>query len=420
MTAPLFDGTLLQHRAYTDPSVFEKEMELLFGKAWIYLGHDCQIPEPGDYFLGHVGRTSVIVVRDHDLQPRVLENRCAHRGPAVCLDGRGRTKMFTCPYHGWTYNLDGRLRSLPLPEDYNISAMKRDKKLKPAARVDRYRGFIFASFCEDGPDLREFLGSSRAAFDNFMDRAPDKSMEPLSVPLRHKLRANWKLVFENLNDTIHPLFAHGSVSSAGRASERREELGSTAQMLSQNPGRLLQGIRGVRTVTNKFGHSFQPGLAAFIGAERESREDHFAALAATKGEHEAEQILATDLYVSLVYPSVLVKPGSQSIRIIRPIAVDETEVTTLFFRLHGAPDSVTRAAQDYHNSLGSPASPVLSDDLFIYELIQADFARDYAMSFERGLLVESDSADDEGNGTSEVYIRQQYRAWSKYLAGSWP
>src|SRR5947209_13703153 len=97
------------HRSlYTDPAIFELEMERIFGRAWMYLGHESQIRHPGDYFCTRIGRKAVVVVRDNDGAVAVLHNQCAHRGAMVVALDRGNADEFQCCYHGWTYHLNGR------------------------------------------------------------------------------------------------------------------------------------------------------------------------------------------------------------------------------------------------------------------------------------------------------------------------
>src|SRR5687767_6175255 len=138
------------HRSvYADPAIFELEMERVFGRAWLVLGHVSQVPKPGDYFTTRMGREPVIVI-NQDAQIGVLVNRCAHRGSTVCAEGRGNVERFVCPYHGWSYDRGGELRALPVPGGYekeNLSGLR----LKPVPRVSVYRGFIFASLAPSGP-----------------------------------------------------------------------------------------------------------------------------------------------------------------------------------------------------------------------------------------------------------------------------
>lgn len=414
----LFQDSMLNHRVYTDREIFARELDEVFGRAWIYLGHESQLPSPRSFFLAHIGRVSIIVSRDRDGVLHALHNRCAHRGPPVCMERTGSASAFICPYHGWTYGLDGRLRGMPVAQDYGEEFPREERGLERVARLGNYRGFLFGSLASDGPDLTEFLGEALQVFDNFVDRSPAGRIAPVSVPLRHRLRANWKVVFENLNDTLHPLFAHASVAAAGRDMMKREAVGGTSQLLAQDQSKILAGLHAVGSVITQYGHSFQPGLGQLIGAGNESAAAHHAELVKAKGLPAADAIMNNDVYVAVVYPSVLVKPGSQSIRVIRPISHDDTEVSTFLFALEGAPDEVLREAYDYHSQLGSPASPVLTDDLRIYEMIQADYARDYAVSVERGGAQEA--AGERPNGTSEAYIRGQYDTWTAYMAGRWP
>jgi len=111
------------HRAvYTDPALFELELDRIFGHAWLILGHESQVRNPGDFFTTRMGREPVIVARHTDGSVRVFVNRCAHRGARVCDATAGTTREFVCAYHGWTYGTDGRLCGLPLPQGYERPA----------------------------------------------------------------------------------------------------------------------------------------------------------------------------------------------------------------------------------------------------------------------------------------------------------
>src|SRR6266850_7005480 len=154
------------HRTvYADPAIFELELERIFGRAWLVLGHESQVRNAGDYFTTRMGREPVVVVRENDRKIQVLVNRCAHRGATVCAEGRGNVERFVCPYHGWSYDRAGELKAVPFAAGYPKGTIEQ-LKLKAVPRVAVYRGFIFASLAPTGESLEDFLGPARASFDD--------------------------------------------------------------------------------------------------------------------------------------------------------------------------------------------------------------------------------------------------------------
>ena len=133
----------VHRQLYTDPAIFELEMERIFGAAWIYVGHESQVKNPGDYFATQIGRKPVVMVRDDDGALRVIHNQCAHRGAMVVATEKGNAPEFTCCYHGWTYHLDGTLKAVPLnhgyPRDFDPSnpktAMRRGAAREELSRL---------------------------------------------------------------------------------------------------------------------------------------------------------------------------------------------------------------------------------------------------------------------------------------------
>ena len=148
---------------YTDPRIFAEELEKIFARGWVFVGHESEIPRPGDFVTRHLGTQPVIMVRGVNAEVSVLLNRCAHRGTAVCAAAHGNTRVFSCPYHGWTYDLSGALTGVPYPGAYDGSFDRGTHGLPRAPRVSRYRGFVFASFSPDGASLEEHLGPAARA-----------------------------------------------------------------------------------------------------------------------------------------------------------------------------------------------------------------------------------------------------------------
>jgi hypothetical protein len=183
----------------------------------------------------------------------------------------------------------------------------------------------------------------------------------------------------------------------------------------------LQTFQKLDSVITEHAHSYVTGIVSIVNPPI-PRDAYFAALAERHGEDGAQRVLSTDVHVVLVYPSVTMNSRFQTMRLVRPIACDETEVEAHVFRLKGAPESVFAQALEYNYVSGSPASPVIVDDLEIYERLQAEVGVAAGLSVERCLETVADPGDSTARipGTSEEYIRRQYRLWQRYLRGDAP
>ena len=107
------------HRSvYTDPDIFDLELERVFGNAWIYVGHESEIERPGDFIATRIGKKPLLLARDLDSNIALVHNQCAHRGVMVVASDCGHTDEYRCCYHGWTYELDGRIKAAPLLHGY--------------------------------------------------------------------------------------------------------------------------------------------------------------------------------------------------------------------------------------------------------------------------------------------------------------
>jgi phenylpropionate dioxygenase-like ring-hydroxylating dioxygenase large terminal subunit len=185
----------VHRRIYTDPDIFELELEKIFGAAWIYVGHESQIRNAGDFIATRIGRKPLLLVRDTDGGIRLLHNQCAHRGAMVVASDGGQTTEFRCCYHGWTYHLDGRLKAAPLLHGYppHFDPKSREFAMLAVPRVASYRGFVFGSLAQDGPSLADYLGYMTTSFDDMVDRAPAGELEAAGGVFKHTYKGNWKL-----------------------------------------------------------------------------------------------------------------------------------------------------------------------------------------------------------------------------------
>lgn len=417
----------VHRRAYTDPAVFALEMERIFERTWLFAAHDSQIAQPNDFIRTRLGRHDVLVTRDADGAVHVVANRCAHRGAALCVAERGNAASLVCPYHAWTFGLDGALRSIPhrksMPPSFDRSAP--ENSLTSAPRVASYRGFHFASFAEDGPSLETFLGPMTEALDNLVDRAPSGEIFQDGGVFRLEYKGNWKLHHENANDTLHPGFVHESSVSAAREDDRDiadatyDEHQAYTQLLSNGFSQREWQSIGLTGIDG--GHSYMGGFykTGILSPDREDplSAEYRQALEAAKGAAAAGDILGMDRFNNLIWPNLNVNAQYQQIRIVQPIAPDRTVVQAMCFRLGGAPEGIFHRAVRFLTNLSSPASMIFADDVDIFERVQAGLADGSSewLDQSRGLDEPDGAGQVHSTGTSEMPIRGQYKAWLDHM-----
>lgn len=194
---------------YVDEAIFEQEMRQLFASTWVYVAHESEIPQSGDYVTKRIGRRPVIVTRDTEGSVHVLFNRCSHRGATLCRDGSGHAHAFTCPYHAWSFGLDGSCIARPLPEGFGPSTESFPYDLARPSKVESYRGFVFAAI-DCGQSLMEYLAGAREMLDQWLDRNPGSDLLVRNGAMRFEIGTNWKCVYDNAADGYHVPFSHES------------------------------------------------------------------------------------------------------------------------------------------------------------------------------------------------------------------
>ena len=246
---PIQYDTLVQnervHRSlYTDPHIFTDELEKIFYHGWVFIAHESEIPQPGDFITRQVGTQSVILVRGTDHTVSALLNRCAHRGTTVCPAERGHARTFTCPYHGWSYDLSGALQGVPYPAGYGGSFDKKAHGLTCVPRLESYRGFVFVSLSPSGISLADHLGTAAQLIDRACDLSPEGVIKLSAGWIKHRYPSNWKMLPENDTDGYHLGFVHRSILKAV-GSQYRRFVGEEKSIKSR-PARLGEGSHGNR------------------------------------------------------------------------------------------------------------------------------------------------------------------------------
>ncbi len=195
---------------HNDDEIHQLELERVFSDTWVLVGHESEIPEPGDYAKRYIGDSPFIFVRDDTGEVQVLFDSCQHRGTTVVRAEQGNTSYFRCPYHNWTYDTTGELVGVPHKEEFFKELDTCEYALDSAPQVDSYRGLVFACLSADAPSLEEYLGDFTWYLDLHLQFA-DGGMEVVGEPIRWEIDTNWKIGADNFTgDSYHTLATHKS------------------------------------------------------------------------------------------------------------------------------------------------------------------------------------------------------------------
>ncbi|WP_241591155.1 Rieske 2Fe-2S domain-containing protein [Rosenbergiella epipactidis] len=378
------------HRGiFTDPELFELEMTHIFEGNWVYLAHESQVADPGDFYTLTIGRQPVMITRDKEGQLHGLINSCSHRGAMLATRKKGNKSSFTCPFHGWTFSNNGKLLKAKDEKtgDYP-PCFKKDGShdLKPMAKFENYRGFLFGSLESDVVSLEEWLGETRKIIDLIVDSAAD-GLEVLRGSSSYTYEGNWKLQMENGADGYHVSVVHWNYAST--MSRRNYEEDGVKTVDANGWSKSVGGVYGFEN-----GHMLL--WTQVLNADVRPIHRHFDSLKSQFGDERASMMVNQTRNLAL-YPNLyLMDQFSTQLRIVRPIAVDKTEVTIFCFAPKGEPleDRTLRIRQyeDFFNvsGMGTP------DDLEEFRACQQGYqARTLPWSdMSRGAMRWVEGADE--------------------------
>ncbi|WBU58873.1 aromatic ring-hydroxylating dioxygenase subunit alpha [Paracoccus albus] len=417
------------HRdVYTSPEVYRLEMKHLFPNCWVYIGHESQTPNKGDYITAQIGDQPLLMVRHSNDEIYVMYNRCPHKGTKIVIDKAGNTgKFFRCPYHAWSFKTDGCLLAIPLKKGYEGTGLEDTeaaKGLAPVGDMKNYRGFIFARLATEGISFEDFFGESLSSLDNMVDRSPVGKLTVAGAPLRYMHKCNWKMLVENQTDTCHPMVAHES--SAGTAVKIWEEMDKpegtptppAMQIIApfMSPYEFFENM-GIRTWPNGHGHT---GVHHSIHSDYSDIPGYYDAMVEAYGEERAQEILGENRHNTVYFPNIMIKGPIQQLRNFIPLGPDKTLVESWIFSLDGAPSELTARTAMYNRMINAPTSMVGHDDLEMYERAQEGLMSDGLEWVNIQRLYEDDedfTETAELNGTTERQMRNQFDAWKRFMIG---
>ncbi|KUN57432.1 ring-hydroxylating oxygenase subunit alpha [Streptomyces canus] len=399
----LIQPTRVHGSMYTDPEIFAEELERIWYRTWVYVGHVSEVPEPGDYVRKNIGPQDVIMTRDRDGEVHLLLNRCAHRANLVCDAPSGNSNSFRCPYHGWTYRNNGELLGYPYNKGYGGKG-KVELGLGRVPRVDSHQGFVFGSFAPDGPTLAEHLGAAAGELDRLARLSPEGEVELTAGFLKHRTRANWKLLAENETDGYHPQFVHGSIFSVTGS-----PIGALYSDNSTAVTRDLGGGHSENDLRPEFRRFAEP--MRWFGTTEAKVPDYVARMRELHGPA-AEEILIEGSPHVMIFPNLFI--AEIQLFVIQPLSAGECVQHSTAVQFKGAPELNRRMVSQCVGSVG-PAGMLLADDTEMYERNQRGVAlRDPEwVDIRRG--VERERTDENGfrigTATDETGMRG---FWSHY------
>ena len=419
---------MLNQRIFTDEDIYQQELEQIFGRAWLWIGHESLISNPNDFFLTYMGEDPVILCRTASGQLKAFLNMCRHRGNRIVRADDGNAKNFMCAYHGWTYSNEGKLVSVPgLQEAYYGELDVDSLGLVEVAHLDSYAGMVFATWAEDAPPLEAYLGDMRYFLDvRFNHR--DAGVQFIG-PVKWFGPYNWKTPVENASgDNYHAIMSHRS-SALVQAARR----GQQAVPID------YKGRPGARQTSPGNGH----GLLSTVLPEESDTASVGRPINANTPREKALQEYGKEIMPEVerrlgVYRARRVSPGNYAvwpnfwlgIHIALPRGPRKTEVWTFEAYDNGSPDEVKRLVREQSvHGAGQPSGLAMQDDMDNWRGVTDSgklfAARRIRHNLSMGLGHEGTAVERPGLRVShafcsEVNQRSYYNRWEEFMnAKSW-
>ena len=413
----LVENDRVHRKLYTDSQVFSAEMDHIFAGNWVFVLHESEIAEPGDYRQAWIGTREVFVTRDNDGQVNVLFNRCSHRGAVICREFRGKSSSFTCPYHGWRYDARGNLFGVPGKNAYGPTFKSRNMHLAKPAKVESYKGFVFSTLNPDAKPLTEHLGNARAFIDAWIEHNGGEENITVSGAQRFQVNANWKMIYDNAGDGYHVPFSHQSllVMTKERYGGGDMEYFADADSSQMYLYALDNGHTVIDQRPDMFAKSAwdqqrpQPGREVF--------EEHISSsLDASEQQQGFDKAVGAGMNLS-IFPNLLFI-GNQ-IQVLQPINVSRTAV---YF--HATQRADVDAQTNTMRLRTQEDFPILGemDDADNFEECQRGISNapedewiDVSRHYETGKDADVENGMRKGPVTSEIHMRNYYSQWKRLM-----
>jgi p-cumate 2,3-dioxygenase alpha subunit len=396
-------------RAFVDPNILKAERENIFDKCWLYLGHESELPKPGDFVMRSVGGRTLIFTRDSQAQLHALLNTCPHRGARVCREQTGNAKSFQCFYHGWVFGIDGKLRNLPGEDGYPANFTSRPtSSLQAVPRFESFRGFNFVCFDPGAVSLSDFLGNAKEYIELVADQS-EAGMAIVGGTQEYSIRANWKLLTENSFDGYH-----ASTNHATYLDYLKSTTGGLIPIKLEGTGRDLGNGHGVVEYKAPWGRPIAQWIPAWGEDGKQRLEAIYKSLVSRFGKERADRIAYTNRNLH-VFPNLVINDiMAITVRTFYPSEPKFMAINAWAL----APKDENQADRNarlfnFLEFLG-PGGFATPDDIEALEQCQAGFANIEEAGWNdisKGMLKEGPSYDDEAQ------TRGFWNEWNRRVYG---
>jgi p-cumate 2,3-dioxygenase subunit alpha len=401
----------VNRQAFTDQAVLGLEMKKIFARCWLYLAHTSELPAPGHFVSRKVGGRPLMLTRNKAGKLQAFYNSCTHRGAAVCREPAGKQNYFNCPYHGWVFDIDGKLAEMPgrdaLPENANDDG---SLNLKPVEQLDEYRGFIFVCFDKSTEPLIDYLADAAEYLAYVADQGP-AGMEIVGGTQEYSADANWKMLSENSVDGYHGLMTHSTYFEYLRNRDKKEykrKIGSHGRTLNLGNGHMVGESFG----TTAWGRPYARWTEGWGEECREEIEALAKEIYERLGQERGDIVARGDRNM-VIFPNLVVNDiMAVTVRTYFPLKPNYMEINSWTL----APVGESKASRDrrlrnFVEFLG-PAGFATPDDVEMLESAQAAYAScgpDMWNDCSRGMLTSTPSK------TEELQLRTFWRRWNQLL-----
>ncbi len=413
---------LISRELFVNEDLFREELQKVFTRAWLFVGHESLIPNPNDFFSSRMGDESVILSRDETGQIHVFLNSCRHRGMKVCRYEQGNTSLFVCPYHSWSYKTDGRLLGVPMYKTlYEGTLNRADWSLIEVGKLVNYRGTIWATWDRNAPDFVDYLGGMKEHLDLALDCRDGRpgGSEVIGVQ-KWVLPANWKLGAENfLGDTYHnpshrsvDLIGIGPSAGAGKRGRRDDQYKKATHVWVSFPAG--HGVHSaLQSDDNEYAESYldHPQIEAYFRHCFEERKRRLG---------EKSRLLPA---VGTVFPNAsYLGLQPRGICVWHPNSAVSTEAWRFYLVDKDAPQEVKEFLRRYYMRYSGPGGMTEQDDienwLYATAASSGTIARQYPFNYQQSLNVAKMNDPVPGEVSTQIsehIARAFYRRWASYL-----